>query len=166
MAQLRFIFLIFFISISLSSFSQTIYPKVNGYVGIVHPIVSFSKDETITNFKNYYQVGFPTGINIWKSQKIGFSLEVVPFIKAENGSSKMNNFLFHPGVLVSLGNGYTFVGRLAFETAGRYGVTPVFNKTIKKNTSSSYYVAIPLPVRFGNDKPATFGLAFQLGFAF
>ncbi|WP_233206889.1 MULTISPECIES: hypothetical protein [Flavobacterium] len=81
-------------------------------------------------------------------------------------ASKMNNLLFHPGVLIALGKDYTFAGRVAFETNGRYGVTPVFNKTVIKNTNSSYYVAIPLPVRFGNEHPANFKVGFQFGIAF
>ncbi|MBQ0909416.1 hypothetical protein KBJ98_11935 [Flavobacterium sp. F-328] len=151
---------------SFSAIGQTTYPKITGYFGVVHPIVTFSEDETTLNFKDYYAVGFPTGINIWKSSKIGFSFEIVPNIRAEDGISKVNSLLFHPGVLVALGNGYTFAGRAAFETNGRYGVTPVFNKTVIKNANSSYYVAIPLPVRFGNDHPANFTVGFQFGIAF
>ena len=78
----------------------------------------------------------------------------------------MNNLLFHPGVLVALGNGFTFAGRAAFETNGRYGFTPVFNKTVIKNETCSYFVAIPLQVRFGNDHPASFTAGFQFGIAF
>ncbi|MEI9946733.1 MAG: hypothetical protein WDN26_21245 [Chitinophagaceae bacterium] len=77
--------------------SPTTYPKIAGYVGIVHPLVSFSKEGTTVNFKDYYIAGLPTGINIWKSSKIGFSVEFVPYIRAEKGISKMNNFLFSPG---------------------------------------------------------------------
>ncbi|RDC64243.1 hypothetical protein [Adhaeribacter pallidiroseus] len=142
------------------------YPKVAGYVGIIHPLVTFSKDETTTNFDGYYVVGMPTGINIWKSAKIGFSAEFVPFIRAENGTSRMSNFLFHPGVLVALGHGFTFAGRAAFETSGRYGFTPVLNYAVKKNTNSNYFVAVPLPVRFGNDHPTSLTLGFQFGLAF
>jgi hypothetical protein len=148
-------------------FSQTTsYPLITGYIGIVHPIVSFSDSGTTTNFKDYYIVGVPVGINIWKSAKIGFSLEFVPFIKAEKGTSKMNNFLFQPGILVAMGHGFTFAGRAAFETSGRYGITPVFNYVFKKNKSSSYYIAIPLPVRFGNNLPTSVGISFQFGIAF
>jgi hypothetical protein len=64
-----------------SSFSQTTYPKITGYFGILHLIVTVSKDETNVNFRDYYAVGFPTGINIWKNEKIGFSFEIVPNIK-------------------------------------------------------------------------------------
>ena len=91
------------------------YPRITGYIGIVHPIVSFSDSGTTTNFKHAYVVGVPAGINIWKSVTIGFSLEFVPFIKAEKGESKMSNFLFQPGILVAMGHGFTFAGRAALK---------------------------------------------------
>ncbi len=162
--KLTFLIAVLFSSLNVSS--QTTYPKITGYFGIMHPIVTFSEDETTLNFRDYYAVGFPTGINIWKNEKNGFSLEFVPNIKDDNGTSKVTNLLFHPGILVALGKGYTFAGRLAFETSGRYGFTPVFNKTIIKSTNCSYYVAVPLPVRFGNDHPSTFTVGFQFGIAF
>jgi len=142
------------------------YPKIAGYVGILHPIVTFSRHETITNFRHSYVGGLPVGINIWKSQTIGFSAEFVPFVKADSSGSKMNNFLFHPGLLVALGKGWTFAGRAAFETAGRYGLTPVINKIVKKNKNSGYYTSVSLPFRFGNSQPFTLGTVFQFGIAF
>jgi len=158
-----------FLSVLITSpvlLSQTVYPKITGYFGIMHPLVSLSKDQTNINFRDYYAVGFPTGINIWKNEKIGFSFEIVPNIKDDQGTDKVTNLLFHPGVLVSLGKGYAFAGRAAFETSGRYGFTPVFNITVIKNKTYSYYAAIPLPVRFGNDHPASFTIGFQFGIAF
>lgn len=163
-----FIFLAFLIkpTIGLSQAQPATYPKVAGYVGIIHPLATFSKEGTTTNFNNHYVVGMPTGMNIWKSARIGFSMEFVPFIKAENGINRMSNFLFHPGMLVALGHGYTFVGRLAFETSGRYGFTPVLNKAVIKNKNSNFFVALPLPVRFGNDHPTAFSPGFQFGIGF
>jgi hypothetical protein len=155
----------FFSKVSAQT-TATVYPKITGYVGIVHPIVTFSKNSPHYNFDGGYVGGLPTGINIWKSAHIGFSLEMVPYIRAENGTSKMSNFLFHPGILVALGQGWTFAGRAAFETSGRYGLTPVLNKIVKKNKNSSYFVAVPFPVRFGNELPATFTIGFQFGIAF
>lgn len=146
--------------------TQQGYPRIAGYCGIMHPIVTFSSGRTETNFSHHYIVSMPVGINIWKSQKIGFSAEFVPTIRAENGTSKMSNFTFHPGVLIGLGNGFTLAGRAAFETSGRYGLTPVISKTIIKGRSSSYFVAVPLPLRFGNDKPASFTIGFQFGISF
>jgi hypothetical protein len=146
--------------------AQQTYPKVTGYVGILHPLLTFSSAGTEKNFDGHYVVGLPTGINIWKSPKIGFSMEFVPTVRAEKGSSRMSNFLFHPGVLVALGSGFTFAGRAAFETSGRYGLTPVLNKMIIKNAASSYFIAIPLPIRFGNEKPTSATIGFQFGIAF
>lgn len=162
----RFQLLLILSVFSYTSFSQTVYPKITGYFGILHPIVTVSEDQTAVNFRDYYAVGFPTGINIWKNEKIGFSFEVVPNIKDDQGTDKVTNLLFHPGILVALGNGFTFAGRAAFESSGRYGFTPVINKTIIKSANCSYFAAIPLPVRFGNDHPASFTAGFQFGIAF
>jgi len=156
----------FSVAVRAQNVPQQTYPKIVGYVGILHPIVTFSSAGTDANFKNYYAVGMPVGINIWKSQVIGFSAEFVPAIRAESGTSKMSNFLFHPGVLVALGNGWAFAGRAAFETSGRYGLTPVLNKTVIKGKVSSLFAAVPLPLRFGNDKPTSFTVGFQFGIAF
>lgn len=166
MISFKHIFIIALFTFSFNAFSQTTYPKITGYFGIMHPIATFSSEQTSVNFRDYYAVGFPTGINIWKSQKIGFSFEVVPNIRVQGNSDKVTNLLFHPGVLVALGNGYTFAGRAAFESSGRYGITPVLNKTVIKSDNCSYYVALPLPVRFGNDHPASFTVGFQFGIAF
>ena len=166
MISFKHLFLAILFSLSFNAFSQTVYPKITGYFGILHPIVTFSDEQTNVNFRDYYAVGFPTGINIWKNQKIGFSFEVVPNIKVQGNSDKVTNLLFHPGVLVALGHGYTFAGRAAFESSGRYGITPVINKTIIKSDKCSYFAAIPLPVRFGNNHPASFTIGFQFGIAF
>nr|WP_315199145.1 hypothetical protein [uncultured Flavobacterium sp.] len=166
MIQVRYVILFALLALNTAVFSQTTYPKITGYFSIMHPIATFSEDEITVNFRDYYAVNFPTGINIWKSAKIGFSFEIAPSIKTEEGISKVNSVLFHPGVLVALGHGYTFAGRAAFETSGRFGVTPVISKTVIKSTTSSYYVSVPFPVRFGNDHLATFTVGLQLGIAF
>lgn len=146
--------------------TPSLFPRVGAYVGILHPIVTIGSDEPHYNFDGSYVAGMPTGINIWKSPKIGFSLEFVPTIRATGSTSRMSNFLFHPGVLFGLGSGWTLAGRAAFETSGRYGVTPVLNKIVIKGRSCSMFAAIPLPVRFGNDQPATFTAGFQFGIVF
>ncbi|RAJ05043.1 hypothetical protein LX64_02197 [Chitinophaga skermanii] len=143
-----------------------VYPRITGYVGILHPIVTAGDGGAHFNFDGAYVAGLPTGINIWKSSSIGFSLEVVPFIRAADGTSKMNNLLFHPGVLIGLGNGFTLAQRAAFETSGRYGVTAVLNKVVLKKKDHSYFIALPVNARFGNEKPSTVGIGFQFGIAF
>lgn len=151
---------------TFSSQAQEGYPKIAGYIGLIHPIVSTSAEGTNYNFSNSYVVGMPTGINILKSDHIGFSIECVPFIRSEGSVAKMNNFLFHPGVMFRLKHGVTIVTRAAFETSGRFGFTPVLNKVVKKNKASNYFVAIPLPLRFGNDHAASWGIGFQFGVGF
>ena len=108
------------------------YPKITGYISIVNPIVAFDKNGPVYNFTDYYNIGFPCGINILKSDKFGFSFEVTPFIKVVGNSSKASNFLFHPGLLFRQPHGLTIVTRMAFETSGRYGTTVVLNKIFKK----------------------------------
>lgn len=141
-------------------------PRMVGYLGVLHPLVTVDERGSETNFTNYYVVGFPIGLNLWKTKQIGFSVEVVPLIRAQNGTSRVANVLFHPGVLVNLGHNFTFAGRLAFETSGRYGVTPVLNKIVKRGQVISYFVAVPVPVRFGNDRPASVTGGFQFGIVF
>ncbi|MEI6582282.1 MAG: hypothetical protein WCO43_01720 [Chitinophagia bacterium] len=142
------------------------YPKTTGYISAVHPLVSLDKNGASYNFTNYYSVGFPCGINILKSDRIGFSFEVAPFLKVIGSSSKTNNLLIHPGIMFRRPHGFTIVTRLALETAGRYGTTLVFNKVFYKTAMNSYWFSVPIPVRFGNDLPASIGMALQLGVTF
>ncbi|NNU33063.1 hypothetical protein HK413_00585 [Mucilaginibacter sp. S1162] len=111
-------------------------------------------------------MGFPFGVNILKSDNFGVSFEVVPSIRTEKNISKMSNVVFHPGAMFRFKHGFTFIGRMAFETGGRYGVTPVFNQVIKKGKDASLYVSVPLPVRFGNDLPVSVSTGIQVGVSF
>lgn len=142
------------------------YPKIKGLVGIVHPLVTFNSEETTVNFRDYYIVGMPIAINLWKNKSIGFSFEIVPTIKSDDGISKVNSVLIHPGILVKLKNEFTFAGRAAFETSGRYGFTPVLSKAIGIHEDYNYYISLPIPVRFGNEKPASVTIGFQFGISF
>lgn len=55
---------------------------------------------------------------------------------------------------------------MAFETSGRYGLTPVFDKILLKKKNVNYFVRVPAPFRFGNNKPTSMGLLLQLGIGF
>lgn len=142
------------------------YPKIMGYISVVHPIITFDKNGNTLNFDDGYIVGFPTGINILKNEKFGYSLEVVPFINAYNGNDRVNNVLFHPGLLFRYPKNWTLYTRMAFETSGRYGVTPSLSKIVYKAKSTNLFVSMPLPLRFGNQKPASIGVALQMGLTF
>lgn len=160
------LFTILFSSNATAQNEKETFPKITGFIAILHPLVTFSANETTTNFNDYYAVGMPIGLNLWKNEKIGFSFEIVPTIKSDNQISKVSNILIHPGLLVRLKKGYTFAGGLAFETSGRYGFTPVIAKVIKKHTDHNYYVSMPFPVRFGNNHDASISVGIQFGIAF
>lgn len=150
----------------VQSQNETTYPKIKASIGIVHPLVTFTSAETTTNFKDHYTVGMPIALNLWKNNKIGFSFEIVPTIRSDKEISKVNSVLIHPGILVKLKHEFTFAGRLAFETSGRYGFTTVISKAIGIHKDYNYHVSVPVPVRFGNDKPASATLGLQFGISF
>jgi hypothetical protein len=127
---------------------------------------TWNKDGFHDNFSNVFTVAFPFGINILKSEHFGLSFEIAPAIRTENNNSKVSSVLFHPGAMFRFNHGFTFIGRLAFETNGRFGVTPVFNQVVKKGKNSNLYIAVPLPVRFGNDLPVAVTPRIQVGVSF
>src|SRR5476651_937157 len=145
---------------------QVIYPKVTGYFSVLNPIGTWTKDGFTDNFSSVYTIAFPFGMNILKSDKFGISFEVAPSIRTENNISKVNSVLFHPGAMFRFKHGFTFIGRMAFETSGRFGVTPVFNQVVKKGKDASFFVSVPAPVRFGNNMPASVSTGIQLGVSF
>jgi hypothetical protein len=142
------------------------FPEIKGYVGLVHPIYTWSKDGNVSNFTDYYLVGNPWGINIWKSKKVGISFEFTPFVRTDKNGSKVSNIQFHPGVLYRLGHEFTLIGRLAYETSGRYGVTPILNKVLLRGKNNTFFVAALAPIRFGNNHAPAVSAAFQFGVGF
>ncbi|MXV53204.1 hypothetical protein GS399_19740 [Pedobacter sp. HMF7647] len=158
--------LLYFSGSKKSSAQTTIYPRITGYFSIVHPIGTWNKDGFTGNFGDVYTVGFPFGMNILKSDRFGVSFEIAPTIRTEHGISKVNSVLFHPGAMFRFKHGFTFIGRMAFETNGRFGVTPVFNQVLVKGKNASFFTSIPVPVRFGNNMPASIGAGLQFGVSF
>ena len=164
--RMRVLLLVSLLGLATIGFSQTTYPRIVGFGSILHPIVSFSKDGPTYNFSSYYKVGFPFGVNVWKTAKIGYSLQFIPYIVSQAGSSKMTDMVFQPGVMVGLGKGFMFVGRAAFETSGRYGFTPVICKTIWKKGGNSVYIDMPVAFRFGNNEVTAITPCFDIGTTF
>ncbi len=149
--------------------SRTVYPKVIGYFSFILPIVKMDKNATtndFSDFNNGFPIGFPVGVHILYSDRFGFSYEFTPTIKTGNGSAKTSNLLFDPGPMFRFNNGFTFIPRLAFETSGRYGVTPVFNQIIKRTKNINYFIAASLPLRFGNSELPSVGGNLQFGIIF
>ncbi|MBY0346722.1 MAG: hypothetical protein K2W79_00550 [Hydrotalea flava] len=144
---------------------------VKGYFSFIIPWVTLSKEGTTTEFEKYTNIGFPVGINIYYNQRFGISYEITPLVqwyKSEGSApfSKTNNLLIDPGIIFRGNHGFNFVPRLAFETQGRYGFTPVFNKVYLQTKDVDYWFSISFPTRFGNNAPASVGGNLQVGFTF
>jgi hypothetical protein len=143
------------------------YPRVVGYLSFILPLETLQGGKITGNFAHHTtSIGFPVGVNVLYSDHFGFSYEFTPTVKASGGSSKMSNLLFDPGTMFRFDHGFTIITRLAFETSGRYGFTPVFNKVYARTDAVNYFVALSLPNRFGNSAAHSIGLNLQFGFTF
>jgi hypothetical protein len=142
------------------------YPRAVGYLSFIVPIVAIDKNSTTYNFNGTTRIGFPVGVNVLYSDRFGFSYEFTPTISSTSSTSKVSNILFDPGTMFRFDHRFTIITRLAFETAGRYGFTPVFNQVYARSKYVNYFIAGSLPVRFGNAAPASIGLNVQFGFTF
>ena len=157
-------------------------PKITTYFSVYHTIGTYCQNKPASYIfgTSNYVVGFPVGVNIYKYPKLGFSFEFIPYITSTNSSkagtsqSKVSELQFHPGLLLPLKHGFALTERLSLSTSGRYGVTQVFTKVLKKDNYCSYYASVPIGLRFGNENtptPATnstnalfFGLCFGVAF--
>jgi hypothetical protein len=142
------------------------YRKAVGYLSFILPLISTDGHTTTTEFTDDTRIGFPIGVNVLYSEHFGFSYEITPTIRIQNGVSRTSNILFDPGLMFRFKHGFTIIPRLAFETSGRFGFTPVVNQVIRRTKAINYFLAVSAPVRFGNDSPASIGGNLQFGFIF
>lgn len=140
--------------------------RVTGYVSFTHPVGTWNKEGMKYNFRDSYTLIFPVGLNLMKTERFGFSFELSPAIRSDSTGTKVTSVLFHPGAVFKFRQGFGMAARLAFETSGRFGFTPVFNKVLIRKQTHNYWVAIPFPVRFGNNQPASIGTGLQFGVGF
>ncbi len=143
-----------------------VYPKTVVYTSFFVPIVSTSSKTTTWNFSNSFTLGFATGINILYSDRFGFSYDVSPVITTTGGNSRVTNFIFDPGPIFRFKKGYLLITRIAFETAGRFGESTVFTKIFSPQKKNSLFVALGIPLRFGNNLPPSIGASLFFGIAF
>ncbi len=140
--------------------------KISSYIGIVHPIYTIQKGKFTTNFKDYYQVGMTTAIIVKKAKNYAYNFEFVGFIRNENGITRMNNLMLHPGVSFYLKHNWALTPRMGFETSGRFGPTLVVSKTMFKPGGHPVNFNLVNLLRFGNDTGASFTNAINLTFGF
>ncbi len=163
-----FVALCFFFKYSFAQQNQPAptYPNVVGFFAVLVPVGTLDNKGYTANFSKRSVIGIPFGLNLLKSEHIGYSLEMVPFISAQNGSSRMEYMVFHPGVMFRYSHDFTFIPRLAFQTDGRYGFTPVFSKVIIRQKNYYIYLSLSEAARFGNNLPSSYSTGLQLGIGF
>jgi hypothetical protein len=166
----RFLFLVLVILFPLPSPAQTPAPTFNPktivYTCLFLPIVSTSSKISTWNFSNSFSLGFATGINVLFSERFGFSYDVSPVITTTNGNSRVSNFIFDPGPIFRFNNGFLLIARIAFETAGRFGESTVLTKVFTPQKKNSLFLALGVPLRFGNNLPPSIGVSVFFGIAF
>lgn len=141
--------------------------RITGYFSYLNPLVKFQDGETWNNFRDGYVMGFPFGLILaTKSGRYGYIVELVPILSFTGGSSRMDNLVANSGIQFHIPGGWNFNALASFETSGRFGVTPVISKTLRVGEYSTWFVTMPVPIRVGNDRPASLEFALQLGFAF
>jgi hypothetical protein len=146
---------------------------IKGYhVGVVQPIVNIRNGVVESVFEyDRYTIGFPIGISLKTPGSLIIDLEVVPFVSPllDERADFGVHLLYHPGVLMPLGKGFTFGMRLAFETGqGQFGFTPLINKSFRLGPGSIYFIEIVAPGRFGPNEKSGYSqvIGFHTGVAF
>jgi hypothetical protein len=140
--------------------------KVSSYIGIVHPIYTVQNGDITTNFKDFYLVGLTTAIIIKKAQNYAYNLELVAFVREQNGSVRASNIMIHPGVTRYFKKDFSITPRLGFESSGRFGPSLIFTKTMAKPGGHPLNFNLVNLVRFGADQRPSYTQAINLTFGF
>lgn len=146
--------------------STPVYPTVVGFFALFVPIGTIDNKGFTRNFSQTSVIAFPFGLNLLKSPHLGYSMELVPFLFLQNGANKIGFVLFHPGIMFRYNHGLTFIPRLAFQTDGRYGFTPVLSKIILRKKDYQLYLSLSEAARFGNNLPSSLTTSMQVGITF
>jgi len=161
----------------LMLFVSTVIPRagaqdsIGGHIGFVLPLVTHAGGDTTTIADNF-SIGFPMGVTFKGKGRMSFDMEFVPSVQDD---PRQVSLLVHPGLIWSVGRGYSVGMRAAFDVnSSQFGFTPLVNKSWPIGDQSqffkAYFVEAVLPVRFNRPtigpetNPVTFGVHFGLGF--
>jgi hypothetical protein len=164
----KWAFLIFlcFLKVAISAQPAnppTEYPtKIGAYIGIVHPIITLQDGKATFNFDGFYQMGITTAVIIRKHEKYAFNLELVSFVRSQDGQARTNNLMIHPGVTFFLKKNYSITPRLGFESSGRFGPTVIFTKKMFQWGAHPINFNLVNLFRFGNNVKFSYTTAINL----
>lgn len=141
--------------------SEPGYPSVSGYIGTAVPVLSLNENGSSFNFNSSTSLVFPVGINLNKSSRFSYSVELDPVITFSKDSSSVSNLALLPGVLLHQKN-VTYGIRAAFETNGRYGLSFSLLKTIAETEQMNLVLGLPIDIRTGNGAVNSLGTGLIL----
>jgi hypothetical protein len=167
------IFLLHSIGLSQGDSIKMEKAKIAGYhLGVVQIAFAYNDGKYLyIDNVDFYSIGFPMGISFNTQGALIFDLEFVPVLKPyinQNNPYEIH-LLLHPGVLLPLGNKWTFGLRFAFEIGqNQFGFTPLLNKAFQISKHSVFFIELVAPVRFGPSKNSGYtqlgGLHVGFGF--
>jgi hypothetical protein len=109
---------------------------VGGHIGFVLPLVTHANGQT-TTLSDSFSIGFPMGITVKGQGRTAFDLEFVPAIQ---DVPRKVSLTVHPGLVWSLGRGWAFGTRLAFDVnSSQFGFTPLVNKSWPIQRPNSFF---------------------------
>ncbi|WMJ74698.1 hypothetical protein RCC89_16210 [Cytophagaceae bacterium ABcell3] len=141
-------------------------PRVGGYLGVVTSMFETTFEAPDSRILPLRSIGIPFGVNFWLHEKLAFSIEFVPILSIQAENFRTEGLLVHPGLIWNLSEKTSFSGRVAFESNGQFGFTPIIARSLYTGKYSSYSIAIPVPVRFGNQMPANMAVGLVLVWGF
>jgi hypothetical protein len=122
---------------------------LGGHIGVVLPLVTRANGTT-TTIADDFQIGFPMGITVRRSEEFAFDLEFVPAVQNDPLHVGLT---VHPGVVAGLGGGWGAGVRLAFDVnQASWGFTPILNHgLLKVGRGAALFGEFVLPIRFQED---------------
>ena len=157
------------LGLCLAASSARAQDRLGGHFGVVFPLVTHANGNT-SDISDDFKVGFPMGITVKKSGGYAFDLEVVPALDPQKNGPIGVPLTIHPGILKSIGSGWTGGLRMAFDIGGAsWGFTPLLNKGFPMGDLNPF-IEFVVPIRFQDDSfgnshtAVTFGIHLGVGF--
>jgi len=142
--------------------------RLGAHLGFALPLAAITDGRRTTIADDAVMV-FPMGIEVHRSERLTFSLELAPIVQ---NAPQHVDLLLHPGVVWNLGGGYAVGNRVAFVVGtSTWGITPLFNRRLAQvGQGATLFGEIDLPVRFSRTaagrSSSSVGLAVVMGIGF
>ena len=142
--------------------------RLGGHVGVAFPFLTVTDGRT-TTFADDAVVVFPMGIEVHRSDRFTFSLELAPIVQ---NAPQHIDLLVHPGAIWNVGRGYAVGSRVAFVVGtSTWGFTPLFNKALSRLPGgATLFGELDVPIRFSRTETrrasSSVGLAVVVGVGF